>query len=229
MFGWKTTFPGGRAYLMGVATAALSRWLCADRPTGGRYEHRGDDAQSTRTRRWNFDADGRILVLRLATTPQITHAFYYSVDGGTVALNTLNGTFGLPMGINNNDQVVGESYTSDGSIHGFITRPGAPAVDLNDLIAPGSGYAIVAGLSINDQGYIRAMGKDAVGMNHFMVLYPISGVDPNFPALQGQGPPPISTDPAPPQNVPEPSTLVVFAIAGSACLARRRRWRLHSS
>src|SRR4029077_15903400 len=61
--------------------------------------------------------------------PQTDHAIFYSVQGGTVALHTLNGTAGLPMSVNSADQIVGESYTSQGAIHGFITTTGGPATD----------------------------------------------------------------------------------------------------
>jgi probable HAF family extracellular repeat protein len=83
--------------------------------------------------------------------PQTDHAIFYSIQGGTIALRTLNGTAGLPMSINNADQIVGESYTPQGAIHGFITTPGGPAADLNSLIAQGSGFTIMAGIQIDDQ------------------------------------------------------------------------------
>jgi probable HAF family extracellular repeat protein len=83
-------------------------------------------------------------------SPGTDHAVYFSMQTGTVALQTLNGTAGLPMGINNSDQIVGESYTPEGTIHGFLTKPGASAIDLNTLIGIGSGYTILAGIKIDD-------------------------------------------------------------------------------
>ena len=65
------------------------------------------------------------------SSPGTDHAIFYSLQGGTVPLRTLDGISGLPFGINNLDQVVGESYTTQGAIHGFLTMPGGAAYDLN--------------------------------------------------------------------------------------------------
>ena len=125
------------------------------------------------------------------SSPATDHAIFFSLQGGTIPLSTLNGTSGLPLSINNLDQVVGESYTVQGAIHGFITTPGGAAYDLNSLIQQGSGYTILAGIQINDQGQIVAMAQGPDGLDHFLYLTPneplstlLGGADeppPNLP------------------------------------------------
>jgi hypothetical protein len=145
--------------------------------------------------------------------PQTDHAIFYSVQGGTVALRTLNGTAGLPMSVNSADQVVGESYTPQGAIHGFITTPGGPATDLNSLIQQGSGYTIMAGVKINDQGQITALARDSSGVTKFLYLNP----DPSGGSISSA----CRSRPGPPTTVPEPTALAFLCVVG-ACLAARR-------
>ncbi len=131
------------------------------------------------------------------STPQSDHAFYFTIQGGPIPLQTLNGTSGLPFSINDHDQIVGESYTSAGVIHGFLTRPGGPAIDLNSLIPQGAGFTIMAGVRIDDQGVILAMAQDASGATKYVTLTPNAGV-----------------------QVPEPTPLVLFGLAAGYLAVR---------
>ncbi|WP_165072539.1 PEP-CTERM sorting domain-containing protein [Paludisphaera rhizosphaerae] len=151
------------------------------------------------------------------------HAYYFSPETGTIALNTLNGTLGLPTWVNNHDQIVGVSYTPDGSLHAFITRPGAPGLDLNNLITPGSGYTIIAADTIEDSGRILAMGQDSLGRDHMLWLTPISGLDPTFPGGGETYPDPSPTLPPDSTPVPEPTTLMTLVLGGLGLIARARR------
>ncbi len=149
------------------------------------------------------------------TTPATDHAIYYSIQSGTVALQTLNGAAGLPMGINNLDQIVGESYTSSGAIHGFITTPGGAAFDLNSLISAGSGYTILAGTAINDQGTITAIALGPDGLDHELFLTPI------IPLSTFLAP---GTSPSLPVNespVPEPGPIYLLGLVGAHFASRR--------
>jgi hypothetical protein len=147
------------------------------------------------------------------SAPQTDHAIFYSVQGGTVALRTLNGTAGLPMSVNSADQIVGESYTPQGAIHGFITTPGGTATDLNSLIQKGSGYTIMAGVQINDQGQITAIARDSSGVSKLLYLNP----DPPGGSISSA----CRTRPGPPTTVPEPTALAFFCIVGAYFAARR--------
>jgi probable HAF family extracellular repeat protein len=154
------------------------------------------------------------------SSPATDHAIFFSLQGGTIPLRTLNGTSGLPFSINNQDQIVGESYTAQGAIHGFLTMPGGAAYDLNSLIQQGSGYTILAGIRINDQGQILAMAKGADGLDHFLTLTPNEPLSTLFGGPFD--PPPTPT----PSNVPEPGPIFLIGLVGALSVARRLRARL---
>lgn len=170
-------------------------------------------------------------------SPSTDHAIFFSLQGGTIALNTLDGTSGLPMGINNLDQIVGESYTAQGTIHGFLTMPGGTAYDLNSLIAPGSGYTILAGIQINDQGQIKAMASGPNGLDYYLTLTPNEPISTLFAGVYT--PPAASTPPTtptppttstPPTNpatsaVPEPGPIDLVGLVGAYALVKSLRGR----
>ena len=158
------------------------------------------------------------------SSPGTDHAFFYSQAGGTIALNTLNGISGLPMSVNNLDQIVGESYTSQGAIHGFLTMPGGQAYDLNSLIPQGSGYTILAGFRINDQGQISAMATGPNGLDYYLTLTPNQPISSLF---TGPYNPPSNPNPTPtPLYTPEPAPIFLLGIVGAYGLAKRLRARL---
>jgi hypothetical protein len=55
-------------------------------------------------------------------------------------------------------------------------------VDLNTLLAPGSGLTLYWALYINDRGEIAAFGADSSGNNHDVLLIPC---DKNHPGIEG--------------------------------------------
>ena len=154
------------------------------------------------------------------SSPGTDHAIFFSLQGGTIPLSTLDGTSGLPFSINNLDQVVGESYTAQGAIHGFLTMPGGAAYDLNSLIKQGSGYTILAGIQINDQGQIVAMAKGPDGLDHFLYLTPNEPLSTLFGRAYD---PTSSPSPSP---VPEPSPIFLIGLVGAYSVAKRLRARL---
>ena len=158
------------------------------------------------------------------TSPATDHAIFFSLSGGTIPLQTLSGTSGLPMSINNLDQVVGESYTPQGAIHGFLTVPGGAALDLNSLIQQGSGYTILAGIGINDQGQVTTIARGPDGLDHFLYLTPnvplstILGTANDSPTTPPSSPPPVA-----PPAVPEPGPIFLLGLVGACGAVKRLR------
>jgi probable HAF family extracellular repeat protein len=76
--------------------------------------------------------------------------------------------------INSTTQVVGQAFTICGAdaSHAFLWERGGPAVDLNDLIAPGSGVTLTTATNITDSGNIAAQGTLANGNEHAFLLVP---------------------------------------------------------
>jgi probable HAF family extracellular repeat protein len=83
------------------------------------------------------------------------------------------------LGINARGQIVG--FTSDciTILHAFLWENGGPAVDLNTLVAPGSGLALTTAGYINDRGEISSIGVLANGDQHAVLLIPDGDCDAN--------------------------------------------------
>jgi probable HAF family extracellular repeat protein len=132
-----------------------------------------------------------------------THAFLSGLDGGPLKdLGALPGAIGsFGYGVNDSGQVVGYSnFLGDGSItqRAFLYS-GGQMLDLNDLIAPGSGFTLQYAYGISDTGYIAGIGTAPDGFQHPFLLTP----------------------------VPEPAGLVLLGTGAAALLgyAARRRDR----
>jgi probable HAF family extracellular repeat protein len=131
------------------------------------------------------------------------NAFLYS--GGVLTdLGTLDGMDSSDaFGINDNGQVVGESYDQlSGGNHAFLYSGSGPMEDLNSLIDPNSGWILESATGINDSGQIVGIGICANGQEHAFILNP----------------------------APEPSAVALLAAAGcfSLIIGHYRRWRLKS-
>ncbi len=94
--------------------------------------------------------------------------------GGMTALGAVPGDCcSLATWINSKSQVVGTSGNSDFSVqHAFLWEKGGPAIDLNTLIAPGSGLTLTSAGDINDRGEIAGAGVLANGDTHAFLLIP---------------------------------------------------------
>jgi hypothetical protein len=111
-------------------------------------------------------------------------------------------------------------------MHGFITIPGGNALDLNSLIVPGSGYTILAGLQINDQGQIVALAQGPGGVDNYLYLtpnVPLSLVLGDSSYLPSNPP----SDSNPPSNVvPEPASVFFMLAVAAYTLVKRPASRL---
>ncbi len=106
------------------------------------------------------------------------HAFLYSggqmVDLGTLGAIPSSGA----TAINNQGQIVGDIQATDNISHGFLYNHGKMR-DLNNLIAPNSGWLIFAATGINDHGQISAWGYQSTtglptGPEHALLLTPLA-------------------------------------------------------
>lgn len=119
-------------------------------------------------------------------------------------LGSLGGTLTSATGINDHGQIVGAASLAaySQSSHAFLYESGM-IHDLNDLIASGAaGLTLTDARAINNRGQILARATDSQGNFHSFLLTP--------------------------QTVPEPSSLALAAMFGSALIARhvwRRRPR----
>ena len=135
------------------------------------------------------------------------HAFL-NVDGKMTDLGTLGGGSSYAYGINDGGTVVGYSWLASGeNPHAFIYFDGE-MMDLNSVIASGSGWELLGAYGINDAGQIVGEGLFH-GQSHAFELDPeVGGLARAFGI----------------QAVPEPGMGWLVGIAmGVIGLVRRRR------
>jgi len=112
------------------------------------------------------------------------------VDLGTVGTDPCS----RGRGINSRGQVVGGSSDCVSAfLHAFVWNGSGPMLDLNTLIAPGSGLQLTNAININDRGEILAKSipvgvtpVDAHDLGHLVLLIPCgAGDDPECKAEGG--------------------------------------------
>jgi probable HAF family extracellular repeat protein len=106
---------------------------------------------------------------------QSFHGFLWKwKHGGLTDLGTVDGDpCSEGWGINSKGQVVGHSGACDfSSIRATLWEDGGPMIDLNTLVAPGSGLQLLIAHSINDRGEIAGDGILANGDSHTFLLIP---------------------------------------------------------
>jgi probable HAF family extracellular repeat protein len=112
------------------------------------------------------------------------------VDLGTVGTDPCS----RGRGINSRGQVVGGSSDCVSAfLHAFVWNGSGPMLDLNTLIAPGSGLQLTNAININDRGEILAKSipvgvtpVDAHDLGHLVLLIPCgAGDDPECKADEG--------------------------------------------
>ena len=196
--------------IVGQSRDALQQAAFLGTPSGGTYSFTdltslistiaptGDTVSSSAAT--DISANGQYVIGTYSAKPTTgsaqTRSFEYTVGGSIVDLGTLGGTSTLgtqAYSVNDLGQVVGNS-TSPGGTHAFLYSGGTIA-DLNTLDSL-SGVVFNGAQGINDQGQI--VGTDAITGGNTFNAYLLS-------------------------PVPEPASLGLLAVAGSAALARRRR------
>jgi probable HAF family extracellular repeat protein len=83
------------------------------------------------------------------------------------------------LALNARGQVVGNSTDCFNALHAFLWEEGGPMLDLNTLIAPGSGWRLTRALNINDRGEILVAADpvsvtptDDDDLGHLVLLVP---------------------------------------------------------
>ena len=103
---------------------------------------------------------------------QIHHAFLWKkgvmTDLGTVGTDACS----RASAINSEGQIVGGSSDCSTFLHAYLWEDGGPMVDLNTLVAAGSGLTLTEALFINDSGEIVGNGVLSNGDTHAFVLIP---------------------------------------------------------
>jgi probable HAF family extracellular repeat protein len=108
--------------------------------------------------------------------PDGTQFAFLWTDGVLINL----GICGEALSINAASQVVGHADECAGSgSHAFLWEKNGPAMDLNTLVAPGSGVTLTRATHITDRGEITAQGTLANGDEHAFLLIPrkADGID----------------------------------------------------
>jgi probable HAF family extracellular repeat protein len=112
-----------------------------------------------------------------------THDAVVWINGVIHDLGTVSGdACSRGRGLNARGQVVGLSSDCSNALHAFVWEEGGRALDLNDLIPPGSGFQLTRAFNINDRGEILASG-DPIGvtpiddedLGHLVLLVPCVG------------------------------------------------------
>jgi len=109
-----------------------------------------------------------------------TYAVLWRKSGGhwhKTSLSTSSQS-AFAVSINASEQVVGNWFGTGA----FLSEDGGPIVDLNTLVAPGSGLQLVEADQINDLGEIAIAAVDANGNHHSVLLIPCDG---NHPGVEG--------------------------------------------
>jgi probable HAF family extracellular repeat protein len=103
---------------------------------------------------------------------QIHHAALWRngtlTDLGTVDRDPCSRAYG----INATGQIVGGSSSCIAFLHAFLWENGGPAIDLNSLVAPGTGLNLTQANFINDRGEIAAVGTLPNGDQRAVLLIP---------------------------------------------------------
>ena len=100
------------------------------------------------------------------------HAFFWK-RGVMTDIGTVSGCTDSNAGsINSRSQVVGEAFGCETTSHAFISESGGPAIDLNELVPPGSELFLVEAEFINDRGEIAGLGVLPNGDGHAFLLIP---------------------------------------------------------
>lgn len=90
--------------------------------------------------------------------PAMRDAFLWTPLGGMRDLGPLGNRRAEVFGIGSDDTVIGSMVSSTGAHLAFIAPAGGPLVDLNTLVASGSGWVLNEARAINAKGQIAGTG-----------------------------------------------------------------------
>jgi len=168
----------GQSYLKGDLVAHAFLWDSHANPALKDLGTLGGDNSSAL---W-LDDEGEVVgYADLPATPPgcsgltcVHHAFVWKngvmTDLGSVGSDPCS----RATSINARGQIVGRTAAICGgaATHGVLWETGGSAIDLNTLVAPGSGLTLTEPLSINDHGEIVGVGILRNGDQHAFVLIP---------------------------------------------------------
>lgn len=106
-----------------------------------------------------------------ATIDDISHPFFWSVEGGMIDIGTLGGEFGHAFAINNQNQVVGQSRNAEGWDRAFIWTADTGIVDLGSISGENS-----SARDINNLGHIVGSSNTPVFEQHAFFFSPEDGM-----------------------------------------------------
>ncbi|APW61686.1 HAF repeat-containing PEP-CTERM protein [Paludisphaera borealis] len=157
-----------------------------------------------------MNAQGDVVGASAPLGPDPSHAVLVPNGGQAIDLGTLAGdAYSRANAINDKGEIVGVSFDGLLQNRAFLYQNGV-MTNLNDLIDSGSGWLLREAFALNNRGQILAYATQDGGSVSTLLLTP-----------DGQPTPPDLVFPEMP--VPEPSTLVVFGLAGVGLAYRKLR------
>lgn len=160
----------GQSNLAGDETAHPFLW---DR---GKLQDLGTLGGTFGVANWLNDA-GEVAGGATTSADDAFHAFFWR-KGVMTDLGTIHGdSCSVAHFMNAEGQVVGTSGDCGGQFekHGFISKQGAPMIDLNSFVPASSNLTVTDGETINDRGEIAGSGMLPNGDFHAVVLLPCTG------------------------------------------------------
>lgn len=120
---------------------------------------------------WAINDDGAVTGWADASD-SLAHAVIWHHDA-IIDLGAYPNENTIGLAINNNETVVGETWSASGRERAFIADNNQ-ILDLNDLIPPDTGWDLKTATGINDDGQIVGEGHLG-GFRHSFLLTPVSG------------------------------------------------------
>ena len=108
------------------------------------------------------------------------NAFYWSGSGAIQLLNMTGYSFSWARDINDSDIIVGNALASGGQYHAVLWEGVSTITNLNNQLAPGSGWVLEQAYAINNAGQIVGYGDYNTDNYHGYILTPIP---PGSPTL----------------------------------------------
>jgi len=118
---------------------------------------------------FGINASGQVVGESETKRSDARHAVMWT-NGKIKDLGTLGGANSTASSINASGAVVGDADTNSGTIVAFLYWK-RRMIDLNALLPPGSGWALMGARSINDNGWITGYGY-INGKQHAFLLRP---------------------------------------------------------